>query len=92
VLRSENGPHGATKKEYEKAKVLMNQFLNADTNIAAAPAPAAAAGEATAPPVGAEQEAVYTRSGAVPAHAYADPSPMANAYPIGNLEHDDKNK
>lgn len=32
-MRSENGPHGATKKEYEKAKVSMNQFLAADIHV-----------------------------------------------------------
>ena len=81
ILRSENGPHGATKKEFEKAKVLVNQFLAADSHMKPHPVPSVVK-DRVGPDRGEDSAA----------EAYIDPSlpvTMVNAYPVGP---DDKNK
>ena len=86
ILRSEHGPHGATKKEYEKAKVLVNQFLAADCHIKPTnnPAPTVISSETSGASAGLTNNNM--------SEAYCDNRSqvtMVNAYP---LEEADKNK
>ena len=80
ILRSENGPHGATKKEYEKAKVLMNQFLAADSHMKPVsnpnPQPTVVSGES-------ESETGIQNSSP---HGSTNAVAMVNAYPVDNIE------
>lgn len=83
ILRSEHGPHGATKKEFEKAKVLVNQFLAADSHMKPQPNPV---------PSVVEERPGLDRGQDSAAEAYVDsssPATMVHAYPVGP---GDKNK